>query len=127
MLEAQIPPSDTREGIHRTMRPFIPFKRWSLKPGRQEAELIALIQQEIVPVYRKLPGCLRIGLLRIEGTASYLTTQHWESRAARETSLASPAYQGWLDAYQPALERWDDLMSFEDEWDTEDLLDENVQ
>ena len=109
------------------MRPFVIFKCWSLKPGRQETELITLIQQEIIPVYGKLPGCLRIGLVHIEGTASYLTTQHWESHTAREEALASPVYQDWLEAYQPTLARWDELMTFEDEWDAEDLLEESVQ
>ncbi len=63
----------------------------------------------------------------MEGTASYLTTQHWESRAAREVALVSSAYADWMKAYQPTLERGGELMTFEDEWDAENILDETVQ
>ncbi|MBV7334798.1 antibiotic biosynthesis monooxygenase [Chloroflexi bacterium TSY] len=103
------------------MSEFITFKRWSLNEGRQESELVALIQNEIVPTYQKLPGCISIGLLRIDGTRAYLATQHWESRAARDAATSSAFYQEWFESYKPTLERWDELMTFEDEWESEDI------
>lgn len=104
------------------MPEFITFKRWALKDGRSEDELVSLIQEEIIPVYRKLPGCLRIGLLHITGTRSYLATQHWQSRAARDAAVTAEWYQNWFEAYKPTLERWAELMEFEEEWESEDIL-----
>ncbi len=66
---------------------FTTFKRWTLKNGFHESEVAALVQGAILPAYRKLSGCLGIGLLRIEGTSSYLATQYWQSRAARDTDF----------------------------------------
>ena len=104
------------------MAEFITFKRWSLKAADQEAAVVALVRESILPHYRKLPGCLKLGLLRIAGTNSYLATQHWRSKAIREAVLASSAYAEWFAAYEPALERWFELMTFEEEWETEEIL-----
>jgi quinol monooxygenase YgiN len=104
------------------MGEFVTFKRWRLKDGRQESELATLVQDEIIPAYRKLPGCLRLGLLRVEGSRSYLATQHWESRTARDATLNDASYRTWWDAYKPTLERWDQTMAFEEEWEAEVLL-----
>jgi len=102
---------------------FTTFKRWSLKDGFRESEVIALVQGAILPAYRKLSGCLGIELLRIEGTSSYLATQYWESHAARDTAISSETYSLWWSAYLPALEQWDEMMTFEDEWEVVDVLD----
>ena len=102
---------------------FTTFKRWALKDGFQETDVVALVQGAILPSYRKLPDCLGIGLLRIEGTPSYLATQYWESRAARDAAISSESYALWWAAYLPALEKWDELMAFEDEWEAVDVLD----
>lgn len=104
------------------MSEFITFKRWRLKDGRHESELVTLVETEIVPAYKKLPGCLRLGLLRIEGSRAYLATQHWESRTARDTTVNSSFYEAWFDAYKPTLERWDQIMEFEEEWEVAVLL-----
>ena len=101
---------------------FTTYKRWTLKDGCQEAEVVALVRQAILPAYNKLPGCLGLGLLRIVGTQSYLATQHWESRVAYDAALASESYSIWWSAYLPALEKWDGMMTFEDEWETVDVL-----
>ena len=37
--------------------------------------------------------------------------------------LAGLAFAGWLDAYEPALERWFTMMTFEEEWEMEDVLE----
>ncbi|MEZ4708181.1 MAG: hypothetical protein R3A44_13300 [Caldilineaceae bacterium] len=104
------------------MGEFITFKRWALKEGQAEADLVALIQNEIMPHYAKLTGVHKLELLHIDGTRSYLATQHWESRAVRETVVSSAFYQEWFKAYEPTLVRWDELMIFEDEWETERIL-----
>jgi hypothetical protein len=104
------------------MAMFSTYKRWRLKDGGTEAELIALVRAAIAPHYRLLAGCHGIGLLRIEGSRCYLATQTWDSRAARDAALAAPGYAAWWAEYQPALAQWDVLMDFEDEWETLDLL-----
>jgi quinol monooxygenase YgiN len=104
------------------MRALLTYKRWKLKDGKEEAELVALVRDEIAPHYRKLDGCVGLGLLRIADSRSYLAIQHWKSRKAWEATLASEFYTSWLEAYRPILERWDQLMDFEDEWEAEDVL-----
>ena len=54
------------------MSEFITFKRWAPRDGREEAELVELVREEIVPHFKKLPGCPGLGLLRILGARSYL-------------------------------------------------------
>jgi hypothetical protein len=82
----------------------------------------ALVREAILPAYKKLPGCLGLGLLRIEGTRSYLATQYWESRTAFEAATTAESYTIWWSAYLPVLEKWDEMMEFEDEWETVDIL-----
>ena len=101
---------------------FITYKRWALRPGRDESELVELVRERIVPHFRKLQGCLRLGLLRIEGTRSYLALQYWESRECWLETTGSDYYKTWYEEYLPILDRWDEIMLFEEEWDTEDLL-----
>lgn len=104
------------------MAEFITFKRWILREGEAESDLLALVREEIEPHYQQLPGCLGIGLLRILGTRSYLALQYWQSCDAWQAAVCSDEYAAWLEAYRPALERWERLMAFEDEWETEDVL-----
>ena len=104
------------------MSMFITFKRWSLKDGRTESKLVKLVRDEFQPHYAKLTGCLGLGLLHIEGTRSYLTQQFWESRERWQETTCSDCYQVWWQDYIPLLERWDEIMELEDEWETEDLL-----
>ena len=104
------------------MSVFITFKRWSLKNGQTESELVKVVREKFQPHYAKLPGCLGLGLLHIEGTRSYLTQQFWESREHWRETTGSDHYQAWWQEYIPLLERWDEIMEFEDEWEAEDLL-----
>ena len=104
------------------MSEFVTFKRWTLRKGRKESELVELVRGEIVPHYMKLPGCLKLGLLQVSGTRSYLALQHWESRERWRATTSSEYYKIWYRAYVPILKRWDDTMAFEEEWETEELL-----
>jgi len=104
------------------MAAFVTYKRWRLKDGKQEADLVDLVRNEIAPHYAKLGGCVWLGLHRIRDTPSYLALQQWQSRAAWETTTASDFYQSWLGEYEPILARWDELMEFEDEWEAEVIL-----
>ena len=104
------------------MAEFVTYKRWRLKDGQREPDLIDLVRNEIVPHYAKLAGCIRLELHRISDTHSYLALQRWQSRAAWETTTASEFYQTWFSEYEPILARWDRLMAFEDEWEAEVIL-----
>jgi quinol monooxygenase YgiN len=104
------------------MAEFMTFKRWKLSQEADEGEVVRLVRNAIIPAYKQLPGCIKIGLLCIDGTRSYLATQHWESRAARDKALNAPAYASWLAAYQPALAQWHAIMTLEEEWEAEDIL-----
>ena len=104
------------------MSEFITFKRWALKNGREESKLIRFAHEEIMPHYSKLPGWLRLGLLRIEGTRSYLALQYWQNRERWLETTESDCYRTWYRECQPILRRWDEIMVFEEEWDSQDLL-----
>ena len=104
------------------MAEFVTFRRWIITDSAQEDAVVALVRDAIVPAYRQLPGCLKIGLLRIVGTNAYLATQHWHSRVAYEAALAAPEYAQWRAAYEPALARWHALMTLAEAWETEELL-----
>ncbi len=101
------------------MTEFVTYKRWRLKDGKRESDLVDLVRVEIAPHYGKLEGCVRLGLYRIRDTSSYLALQYWQSRETWEATTSSDFYRLWLDDYQPILERWDQLMEFEDEWEAE--------
>jgi hypothetical protein len=101
---------------------YITVKRWRLKEGRGEADLLALVTGSIMPHYARLSQAVRLRLWRVEATRSYWALQEWSSRAEREELLRSEAFQEWYRRYEPILARWDELMEFEDEWETEELL-----
>ena len=105
------------------MSEFITFKRWSLRDRREESELVRLVREEIIPHYEKIPGYVRLGLLNIAGTRSYLALQHWKNRDAWRAAFQSDGNRAWYKAYKPMLERWNELMIFEEEWESEDVLD----
>ncbi|CAN5519202.1 hypothetical protein BH10CHL1_BH10CHL1_42210 [soil metagenome] len=54
------------------MAEFVTYKRWRLKDGKGEADLVELVRNAIVPHYAKLAGDVRLGLHRIRDTQSYL-------------------------------------------------------
>ena len=104
------------------MSRLVVVRRWALREGHNESELLDLVRSSVIPRYDRLAGCLGLGLLRIHGTRSYFALQHWKSREARQSTMSSCAYSRWLDAYGPTLEWWNAMMEFEDEWETADAL-----
>jgi quinol monooxygenase YgiN len=94
-----------------------------LKDGKVEADLVALVRNEIALHYAKLSGSVRLGLQRIGDSRSYLALQHWPSRAVWERTTTAASYQAWFAAYEPILARWDQLMEFENGWEAEEILD----
>ncbi len=109
------------------MAEFLTCKRWTLREGREESELVELVREKIVPHYKKLQGCLGLGLLRIEGTRSYLALQHWESRERWRETIGSDDYKTWYEEYLPFLDRWYEIVAFEEEWNAEDVLGTNAR
>jgi hypothetical protein len=104
------------------MAEFVTYKRWRLKDGKRESDLVDLVRDEIAPHYARLDGGVRLGLHRIRDTRSYLALQHWPSRAAWQTTTSSDLYTSWFAEYEPILARWDALMAFEDAWEAEVIL-----
>ncbi len=107
------------------MTEYVTMRRWSLKEGADEAALIALIRDGIVPAYERQPACKRLALLRTADPVSYLALTYWEDRAAFDT-WAGEGGQQWRDAYRLTLERWLELMSFTEELSAEVLMSVEV-
>ena len=101
---------------------FTTYKRWQLIDPRAEAELVALVRDEVAPLYALLPGCTGIGLERLCDRPVFLATQYWESREVNQAVLDSESYAHWLKRYEPTLSRWAWMMTFIDEWACESIL-----
>jgi quinol monooxygenase YgiN len=100
---------------------YITLRRWMLKEGAEEAPLLALIRDEIVPAYKRQPGCRLLELVRLTPERTYLAVTVWESRAAFD-AWAGEGGQTWRDAYRLSLERWLELMTFLDDTTGEVVL-----
>ncbi len=102
------------------MAEFVTIRRWALREGGKEQDLIALVRQEIIPAYKEQPGCLELELLRTSESHAYLAITHWDARASFE-AWAGPAGQAWRDRHRATFERWLALMAFQAEWDAEEI------
>ena len=103
------------------MAEYVTIRRWSLKQGVPEEDLLKLVREGIIPAYKKQPGCLELELHRVDEPASYLAIARWESRDAYER-WAGEGGQSWRDEYRPTLERWLEIMVFHEEWETEPMI-----
>src|SRR4051794_15822071 len=105
------------------MAEYITFRRWLLKDDATEAALIALVRDEMVPAYRTQPGCERLELLRVasEDARCYLAITRWQTRAHFD-AWAGEGGQTWRDNYRPILERWLQMMTFDQEFTAEEVL-----
>jgi heme-degrading monooxygenase HmoA len=102
------------------MADYVTIRRWSLKPVSDEADLLAFVNDGIVPAWRDIPGCLSLNFLRVRDHASYLAVTYWQSKDDAER-WAGPEGHGWRERHRGVLERWLELMSFQDEMEA-DLL-----
>lgn len=50
---------------------FVTIRRWALKDGASEAELVEHVHERLIPAYREQPGCLELELLRTSDRGSY--------------------------------------------------------
>ncbi len=100
---------------------YTTYKRWRLNPGTTVAQVAALVADGIAPHYRTLSSAVALGLEVIDGERAVLATQRWPSRAVFDAAMSSQGFTAWWDAYQPILQRWNELVTFDDEWATEVL------
>ncbi len=100
------------------MSQFISVRKWTLKDGASEEALLSLVRDAVVPAYRLRPGCLKLALVRLQESRSFLAITYWADRRA----AATRAPEGWEQSYARVLEQWDRLMTFEEEWTGEDML-----
>lgn len=105
------------------MSDYVTIRRWSLKEGFEETQLVDLVRSRIIPAYKQQPGCLRLELLRVREPSSYMAITRWESRAAYDR-WAGDEGQAWRDAYRATLEQWIEMMIFQEEWETDSLISE---
>jgi hypothetical protein len=103
------------------MANYVTIRRWTLKEGADEGAVLALVRDQIAPAYRSQPGCLSLNLLKLRDQPSYLAVTYWDSRASFD-AWAGPPGQPWRDAYRPTLERWLELMAFQDDMEAELLV-----
>lgn len=105
---------------------WIGFKRWRLRAGADEAALVTLVREEVVPHYRTLDPHATLGLLRSPTPGEYVATQQWPSSEYRERVCSGSRFTEWFTEYEPILVRFDALVQFVDEWDGTELLEPSV-
>jgi heme-degrading monooxygenase HmoA len=98
----------------------VTIRRWSLKAGNDEKALLSFVSDDLVPAWRKIPGCLSLNFLRVSDSASYLAVTYWESKGHVER-WSGPEGQEWRETHRAVLERWLEFMAFQDEIEA-DLL-----
>ena len=105
------------------MTEYVTFRRWRLNEDATEDAIVALVRDEITPAYRTQSGCNRLELLRVtsEEARSYLAITHWQSRAHFD-AWAGEGGQTWRDNYRRTLERWLQMMTFEEEFAAEQVI-----
>ena len=104
------------------MARYIVYKRWQLEDSSQAQEMESLVRDDIAPAYHQIEGCLGMGLERIEGTNSYLATQHWVSEDAATHALETHESTEWYATNRIMLHRWMAMLSLEEEWATTELV-----
>jgi heme-degrading monooxygenase HmoA len=102
------------------MANYVTMRRWGLKPGHTEDELLEFVNTGIVPAWREIAGCLSLNFLRVHNANAYLAVTYWDSKDASDR-WAGAEGQAWREQHRDVLERWLELMAFQDELET-DLL-----
>lgn len=115
------PAPATVVGMSGADRPVILYKRWLLREGTALEDVADLVRARIEPHYRELATDVVLSL-ESHGTDAVLAIQRWPDRASLERVTSGPGFERWWEAYQPVLTAWDELVDFDAEWETEDLL-----
>jgi heme-degrading monooxygenase HmoA len=102
------------------MADYVTIRRWALKQEFNEGTLLEFVNQGIVSAWREIPGCLSLNFFRVRGSISYLAVTYWDSKDAAETWAGAEGHD-WRERHRAVLERWLELMTFQDEMET-DLL-----
>jgi heme-degrading monooxygenase HmoA len=102
------------------MADYVTIRRWALKQEHDEQALLAFVNESIVDAWREIPGCLSLNFLRVRGGSSYLAVTYWRAKADSE-AWAGQAGAPWREQHRGVLERWLELMTFQDEMEA-DLL-----
>jgi heme-degrading monooxygenase HmoA len=97
------------------------IRRWTLNEGFDEAELLALVRDRLIPAYDGVPGCTRQHLFRSGGPRSYVALTFWDSKESLDT-WSGAGGQPWRDQHREVLARWLELMSFREEFDADVLV-----
>lgn len=98
--------------------PLVLYKRWQLRPDVHPDDVVALVQQQVLPAYDRLSEDVTLGLeLSLDGT-SVVAIQRWTNREAQRAATSSDSYARWWADYQPALAEWDRSLKFVSEWST---------
>jgi hypothetical protein len=103
-------------------RRVIVYKRWLLRDQVTADHVAAIVRDSIEPMYRRLSGAVALGLELSADGRSVLAIQRWQSRRALERALSGPRFERWWSQYQPILAQWDDMVVFDSEWETIELL-----
>lgn len=103
------------------MANYVTMRRWALKDGASEDDLITLVRDGIVPAYKKQPGCLSLNLMRVTEGRAYLAVTYWHDKAAFD-AWAGPSGETWRSDHRATLEHWLQLMVFQEEWDADLLI-----
>ena len=97
------------------------IRRWHLNDGFEEADLLTLVHEKLIPAYAAVAGVLRQHLFRSGGPRSYVALTFWDSKQSLDTWTGAGG-QAWRDQHRDVLARWLEMMSFREEFDAEVLV-----
>lgn len=97
------------------------YKRWRLREGATVERVIALVQDQVVPHYRRLSADARLELEQLD-PSTVLAIQRWPSRAVLDEALSGHRFDEWWQQYLPVLRDWDTMLELDAEWEGSVLL-----
>lgn len=104
------------------MARYITYKRWKIEALTFVDDMVSFFREEVAPAYRSLPGCLGAGLERVEGSDSFIASQHWRDEETAARSLETPEGIAWYAANHAILHRWMEMLTLEEEWAATELV-----
>ncbi len=103
------------------MSSFLTYKRWRLRDDVEPSAVETIVRDKIVAHYRRLDATVRLRLEQIDD-GTVLAIQRWPDREHWQRVTTGPAFDAWFNDYRPLLDEWDQLVIFEAEWETRELL-----